>query len=75
AAKAFEQDIPLYMSVQQAFGRTTRASHDRGVMVILDFRAQNYLHRALNLVRYTTKRYLYEKINNFFDGYPKLAEV
>lgn len=75
AAKAFEQNIPLFMAVKQAFGRTTRARHDRGAMVILDFRAQNYLHKALGLLRYTTKRYMYDKLENFFEGYPKLAEV
>lgn len=75
AVKQFEQNIPLAMMVQQAFGRSTRTSKDRGAMVILDYRAERYLYKALNLRRYKSKDYMLNDIVKFFTGYSKLENL
>ncbi len=75
AVKQFEQNIPLSMMVQQAFGRSTRTGKDRGAMIILDYRAERYLFKALGLRKYTVKNKLINDINDFYDGYTELANL
>jgi DNA excision repair protein ERCC-2 len=73
--KRFHQQIPQLRRIQQALGRTIRRDHDRGALVILDFRAERFLHKELRLRRITRFEVLQTRIQDFFEGYPAIHEV
>jgi len=75
AAQAFMQSIPISRAVRQAFGRTVRGSHDRGALVILDFRAEKSLKRELLLTSHDNPRSLLAKLSAFFRGYLDLSNL
>ncbi|MHA2171098.1 MAG: helicase C-terminal domain-containing protein [Candidatus Kariarchaeaceae archaeon] len=75
AARQFMQIIPLSRKVRQAYGRTIRADTDRGALVILDFRAEQYLMKELKLLRLTSMDRVTELLKGFFKGYKALEDI
>jgi DNA excision repair protein ERCC-2 len=75
AARQFMQAIPLSRKVRQAYGRTIRAETDRGALVILDFRAEQYLMKELKLLRLTSIGRVTDLLIAFFEGYESLEKI
>ncbi|KKL66138.1 hypothetical protein LCGC14_2147980, partial [marine sediment metagenome] len=75
AAKQFMIQIPLERKVRQAFGRTIRSNQDRGALVILDYRAQDYLKQSLKLTRVRNIEQLKERLNILYEDFPTLKQL
>ncbi|MCH8907171.1 MAG: hypothetical protein IH840_08790 [Candidatus Heimdallarchaeota archaeon] len=75
AADEFMRAIPLERAVRQAYGRTIRAMHDKGALVILDYRAEQYLKKLLQLEKYISLKRLNDDLTGFFEGYQTLEEL
>ncbi|MCY3411769.1 MAG: DEAD/DEAH box helicase family protein [Candidatus Heimdallarchaeota archaeon] len=75
AVRQFEQNIPLSMMVQQAFGRSTRTQQDRGALIILDYRAERYLFKAIALRRYISYNSMYRDLERFYQDYADLSHL
>ncbi|MCH8907898.1 MAG: hypothetical protein IH840_12490 [Candidatus Heimdallarchaeota archaeon] len=75
AAQNFMVTIPLERAVKQAYGRTIRAMHDRGALILLDFRAERYLKKILKLKKYRRLKTLKSDLTEFFAGYDNLEQL
>lgn len=65
-SRLFQNQIPLYNNAKQAMGRVIRGIEDKGVLIILDHRADNFLHHHLWLYRYSRINELTDDISKFF---------
>ncbi|MFV2016346.1 MAG: helicase C-terminal domain-containing protein [Candidatus Heimdallarchaeota archaeon] len=74
-AKQFMMKIPLEWKVRQVFGRTIRTNKDRGALVILDYRAQDYLKKSLKLTRVRNLEQLKERLNLLYVDFPSLKDL
>ncbi|OLS23149.1 MAG: ATP-dependent DNA helicase [Candidatus Heimdallarchaeota archaeon LC_2] len=66
-SRLFQNQIPLYIQAKQAMGRIIRGINDNGALIILDHRANDFLHQNLWLHRYTRMDDLIEDIAEFYD--------
>ena len=65
-SRLFQNQIPLYNQAKQAMGRVIRGVEDKGVLIILDHRADDFLHRHLWLYRYSKINELIEDVGEFY---------
>ncbi|MCE7734433.1 MAG: DEAD/DEAH box helicase family protein [Candidatus Heimdallarchaeota archaeon] len=75
AAQQFMMQIPLERKVKQAFGRTIRTNKDRGALVILDYRAQDYLKKSMKLTRVRNMEQLKGRLNELYVDFPDLRDL
>ena len=66
--------FPLHTAVIQGFGRAIRRDADRGALVVLDYRADDFLVGAMHLKR-VDQQMLAQKFHDFFMGYPQLWQL
>lgn len=66
ASQLFQNQIPLYIQAKQAMGRLIRGIKDKGALVILDHRANDFLHHQLWLYRHSMIKELTEDLREFF---------
>lgn len=65
-AKLFANQIPLSIIADQSFGRTRRNPEDKGALIILDDRVDEFLQRRLWLSRYSILNDLLSDYEKFF---------
>ena len=66
--------FPLHTAAIQGFGRAIRRDADRGALVVLDYRADEFLVGAMHLKR-VDREMLVQKFHGFFMGYPRLWQL
>ena len=66
-AKLFNQMIPTMIRAKQALGRTIRNPNDRGGILFLDNRTDQFLQQHLLLARYTKFQDCLEDVQQFFN--------
>ena len=67
-ANLFAHQIPVSIIAQQSFGRTRRHPDDKGALIILDDRVDEFMHRYLCLSRYDQLDMLLDRLGKFFGG-------
>ncbi len=64
----FTHQIPVSIIAQQSFARTRRHLDDKGALIILDDRVDEFMHSYLCLSRYSQLDMLLDKLGEFFGG-------
>ncbi|MHA2032710.1 MAG: helicase C-terminal domain-containing protein [Candidatus Kariarchaeaceae archaeon] len=67
--------ILLERKVKQTFGRTIRSENDRGALVILDYRAQDFLKQPLKLTRVRNIDQLKDRLEALYTDFPSLNDL
>ena len=74
-AALFDQQIPMIIRAKQALGRCIRGRDDKGAIIILDQRADEFLHYYLGLSRYRKLDQIIFDLEKFFTGYSPLQKI